>query len=100
MRPDRKTIKRLYIDRGLSLREIAEKLGVHHATVKYYLKKYGIEARPNASRSALRKFKLEALERGIKQKGLRGYALELGIHENTLRHYLKKAKEKPTFRVA
>lgn len=103
MKPDRKTIKRLYVTRGLSLREIAEKLGVHHATVKYYLKKYGIAARPKASRSALRKFKLEALERGIKEKGVRGYARELGIHENTLRYYLKKAKtahDKPTIRVA
>lgn len=102
MKPDRKTIKRLYVDRGLSLREIAEKLGLHHATVKYYMDKYGIGARPKASRSALRKFKLEALERGIKEKGVRGYARELGIHENTLRYYLKKAKkppDKPTIRV-
>jgi len=95
MKPDRKTIKRLYVTRELSLREIAEKLGVHHHTVKYYLEKYGIPARPKASRSALRKFKLEALEQGIREKGVRGYARELGIHENTLRYYLKKAKKAP-----
>jgi len=92
MKADKKTVTRLYVDQGLSLREIAERLGVHPGTAHYYLKRHGIEARDNAKRSALRAYRLETLEKGIREKGLRGYARELGIHENTLRHYLKRAK--------
>lgn len=92
MKPDRKTLKRLYVDRGLSLREIAAKLGLHPHTVHYHIKRFGIETRPQAKRSELRKIKLETIERNIKEKGLRGYAAELGIHENTLRYYLKGAR--------
>ena len=91
-KPDKKTLTRLYVDQGLSLREIAEKLGLHQTTVHYHLKRYGIEARDNAKRSRLRTYRLETLEKGIREKGVRGYARELGIHENTLRHYLKRAK--------
>jgi IS30 family transposase len=92
MKADKKTLTRLYVDQGLSLREIAERLGLHQATVHYHLKRHGIELRGNAKRSRLRTYRLETLEKGIGEKGVRGYARELGIHENTLRHYLKRAK--------
>jgi len=88
-KPNKKTLTRLYVERGLSLREISERLGLHADTIHYHLKRYGIETRPQAKRSQLRKYRLETLEKGIKEKGVRGYAKELGIHENTLRHYLK-----------
>jgi DNA-binding CsgD family transcriptional regulator len=91
-KPDKKTLTRLYVDQGLSLREISERLGLHPDTIHYHLKRYGIEARPQAKRSQLRAYRLETLEKGIREKGVRGYAQELGIHENTLRHYLKGAK--------
>lgn len=93
MKADKKTLTRLYIDQALSLREIAEKLGLHPDTVHYHLKRHGIETRGNAKRSGLRKLRLETIEKGVRDKGVRGYAKELGIHENTLRHYLKRAKE-------
>ena len=89
MIPDKKTLTRLYVDQGLSLRAIAEKLGVHPGTAHYYLKRAGIETRGNAKRSKLRTYRLETLEKGVREKGVRGYAQELGVHENTLRHYLK-----------
>jgi len=91
-KPDKKTLTRLYVERGLSLREIAERLSLHADTIHYHLRRYGIEARSRAKRSQLRKYRLQTLEKGIKEKGVRGYARELGIHENTLRHYLKRAK--------
>jgi sugar diacid utilization regulator len=91
-KPDKKTLTRLYVDQGLSLREISERLGLHPDTIRYHLKRYGIEARSKAKRSQLRAYRLETLEKGIREKGVRGYAQELGIHENTLRHYLKGAK--------
>ena len=92
MRPDKKTLIRLYVDRGLSLRAIAEKLGVHPGTAHYYIKRAGIESRDNAKRSKLRGYRLETLRKGIEEKGVRGLARELGVHENTLRHYLKGAR--------
>jgi transposase len=91
-KPDKKTLTRLYVDQGLSIREIATKLGLHADTIHYHLKRYEIGTRPQAKRSQLRKYRLESLEKGIKEKGVRGYAKELGIHENTLRHYLKRAR--------
>jgi len=92
-KPGKKTLTRLYVTQGLSLREISERLGPHADTIHYHLKRYGIETRPQAKRSRLRKHRLESLEKGIREKGVRGYARELGIHENTLRHYLKGAKK-------
>lgn len=91
-KPDKKTLGRLYVDQGLSIREIATRLGLNPDTIHYHLKRFGIEARPQAKRSQLRKYRLDTLEKGIREKGVRGYALELGIHENTLRHYLKRAR--------
>ena len=93
-KPDKKTLTRLYVDQGLSVREIASRLGLHPGTIHYHLRRYEIETRPQAKRSELRKYRLETLEKGIREKGVRGYARELGIHENTLRHYLKRAKSK------
>jgi DNA-binding CsgD family transcriptional regulator len=92
LKTDRKTLKRLYVGRGLSIREIASRLGLHPHTVHYHLRRYGIETRTGAKRSALRKVKLETLEEGVKEKGVRGYARELGVHENTLRRYLREVK--------
>ena len=93
MKPDKKTLTRLYVDQNLSLREIAEKLALHPHTVHYHIIRYGIETRPPAKRSGLRKMRLETIEKGVREKGVRGYALELGVHENTLRHYLKVARK-------
>jgi len=91
--PDKKTLRRLYIERGLSIREVANRLSLHADTVHYWLKKHGIETRDQAKRSRLRKHKLSTLEGGIKKHGVRGYARELGVHENTLRHFLKGARK-------
>jgi hypothetical protein len=54
---------------------------------------YGVKMRPGFNRSKLRKYKISALEKRIREKGVRGYAKELGVHENTLRYYLKGAKK-------
>jgi len=91
-KPNKRTLKRLYVERGFSIREIANRLKLHPHTIHYHLRRYGIETRPPAKRSALRKIKLETLERNVKKKGVRGYAGELGIHENTLRYYLRGAR--------
>lgn len=92
-RPSKKTLARLYLERGFSLREIASKYNVHWSTVGRWLDESKIKARTIGKRSRLKKFSLSALENGIRKHGVRGFARKLGIHEETLRRYLKKARE-------
>lgn len=87
--PDKKELKSLYIKESKSIREVAEVLRCSKDMVYRSLKEYGIELRPGFNRSKLRKYKLSVLEKGVREKGVRGYAKELGVHENTLRYYLK-----------
>ena len=80
---------RLYTKEGKSIREIGEILKCSKDMVARALKAYGIEARSKASRSRLRIIELSVLEEAVKNKGIRGYARELGITEGALRHHLK-----------
>jgi predicted transcriptional regulator len=92
MTPPKEDLVRLYIKEEKSIREVAEALGRSKDIVARALKTYGIEARPNASRSKLRKIPLEDLKGAIKDKGIRGTARELGVDEGTIRHHLKVRK--------
>jgi len=88
-KPAKKYLQRLYVKESRSIREISNLLGSTKDMVYRALKKYGIELRSGVCRSKLRKYKLSTLEEGIRIKGVRGYAEELGVHENTLRYYLR-----------
>lgn len=88
--PSKKVLLRLYAEEGRSIREIGETLDCSKDMVARSLKAYGIEARANAKRSQLRDFPREKLLAELAKKGLRGFARELQIHENTLRNYLKR----------
>lgn len=92
-KPEKKELRKLYIKESKSIREVAVALGCSKDMVYRSLKEYRIELRPGFNRSRLRKHKLSALERGVREKGVRGYSKELGVHENTLRYYLKGVKE-------
>ena len=92
-RPRKKTLAMLYSERGFSLREIASKYNVHWSTVGRWLDESKIKAHRIGKRSRLEKFRLSTLESGIRKHGVRGFARNLGIHEETLRRYLKKARE-------
>lgn len=92
-RPSEPELRRFYIKESKSIREIAEILGCSKDMVYRVLHEYKIELRPGFNRSKLRKYRLSDIEEGIREKGVRGYARELGIHENTLRHYLKGKRE-------
>jgi len=91
--PRKVELQRLYAREGKSIREIATHLGLHSDTIHYWLKKYDIKTRSMAKRSKLRKYKRSTLEKGIKEYSIRGYAKQLGVHENTLRNYLKSIKD-------
>lgn len=88
--PSKVELQRLYIKDGKSIRQIAAILGLHPDTIHYWLKKYEIRIRSRAKRSKLRKYNHSIIDKGIKEHGIRGYARKLGVHENTLRHYLKR----------
>jgi transposase-like protein len=92
-KPSKAELKRLYVRESKSIREVAGILGCSKDIVYRCLKEYGIELRPGYNRSKLRKFKLSVLEQGVRDKGVRGYAKELGIHENTLRYYLNGVRK-------
>jgi len=102
-KPEKTELKKLYIKESRSIREAAEILGCTKDMVYRALQEYGIELRPGFSRSKLRKYRLSDLEKGVKEKGIRGFSKELDVHENTLRYYLngiRKGKQVPTNRVA
>ena len=90
--PSRVDLVKLYIKEGRSVRDVAARLGCSKDAVHRALKKYGIDARSNASRSSLLKYSLSDLKAAVREKGIRGYARELGIDEGTLRHHLKVRK--------
>lgn len=93
MKPDKAQLEELYIQREYSIQEVAWLLHLNTATVIYHLKRYGIPTREKSKRSKLMKYSPDTLRQGIHAKGVRGYSKELGIHENTLRNYMKKLKK-------
>ena len=92
-RPSKETLRKLYSERGFSLREIASKYDVHWSTVSRWLDESKIKIRATGKRSRLKKFRLSTLENGVRKYGVRGFARKLKVHEETLRNYLKKARE-------
>ena len=51
VRPDRSELNRLYVEDGLSLRQIAAKFDVTAPTVAGWLRRYDISARPSRTPS-------------------------------------------------
>jgi len=92
-KPSKAELKKLYIKESKSIREVAEILGCTKDMVYRSLKEYRFELIPGFNRSKLRKYKLSVLEEGVRDKGVRGYAKELGVHENTLRYYLNGVRK-------
>jgi len=87
--PSKADLVKLYIKEVRSVRDVAAALGCSKDMVNRALKKYGIAARSNASRSRLRIIPLQDLKTAIREKGLRGTARSLGVDHSTLRHHLK-----------
>lgn len=87
--PPKKVLFQLYDEERKSIREIGEILGCSKDMVARALKAYGIEARTRVRRSGLAKYKREALEATVREKGVRGTARELGVNASTLSRYLR-----------
>ena len=93
-KPSKAELKKLYIKESKSIREIAEILGCTKDMIYRALKDYGIQTREHMKKSILWEYSLELLERTIREKGIRGFARELGVNESTLRYHVKKARKK------
>jgi transposase-like protein len=91
-RPSRADLVKLYVQESRSVRDVAAALGCAKDAVHRGLKKYGIAARTNASRSRLRTISLQDLEAAIRAKGISGTARDLGVDRSTLRHHVKTRK--------
>jgi len=91
--PSKADLVRLYVKEGQSVRDVAAALGCSKDAVHRGLRKYGIDARANVSRSKLLKYSLTDLKAAVKTKGIRGTARDLGVNEGTVRHHLKKRGE-------
>jgi len=86
--PAKNDLVRLYVKRGKSIREVAEALCCSKDMVSRALKACESQARTKAKRSKLRKYPLVVLKAGVKRKGKRGLARNIGVDESTLRHHL------------
>jgi transposase-like protein len=92
--PSRADLVKLYVKEGCAVREVAAALGCSKDMVHRMLRKYGIEARPKAKRSGLRKYGIKTLRTAAKKKSVRGAARELGVNPSTLSRFLRSDQEK------
>ena len=91
--PSKKDLLCLYEKEGKSIREVADALRVSKDMVYRALKSYGIETREHVRKTPLWKLSKDALEMGIREKGFRGFARELGVNESTLRYHIKTVRK-------
>ena len=92
--PAKDQLVRLYVKEGRAIRDIAATLGCSKDMVRRALKKYAIEPRTTARRSILLQYRLSDLRTAVKEKGIRGYARELGINPSTLSRFLRSKADK------
>jgi DNA-binding CsgD family transcriptional regulator len=92
-KPSKPELRRLYVRESKSIRDIARILGCSKDMIYRALQEYNIERRPRIKGSALWKHETSILHEGIKEKGIRGFAKELGIDESTLRYHLKRRND-------
>ena len=92
-RPKKSELQRLYVQKGQSIRDVAEILGISKDRVYRALEEHGIARRSPARHSKLEKHDLAELRSWAKEKGIRELARELGINHGTLLLYLKSHPE-------
>lgn len=80
-----------FLDAGMSLEQIGLVVGRDPSTVGYWVKKHGLTAAHKARHAARGGLTRESLERRITDgASVRGIAVQLGVSEGTVRHWLRK----------
>jgi len=87
-RPSKAALQRMYADQGLSIRTIAEELGLSRDTVHRTLQEYGIETRSSFRASRLAKYPLEYIRERVKALGYARAAREFEISLSALYFYV------------
>jgi hypothetical protein len=87
----KKRLRRLYVEEGFSLCDVAAAMKIKKETVRLELKAAGV-IRTNAPRSRLRLFDQARLFGYIAAFGVRKTAKRWRIPERTLKHYLAKLR--------
>jgi len=90
--PSKADLVKLYVREGRSVRDVAAGLGCSKDMVHRGLRKYGIEVRTSARRSALEKAEPSRLYSDLIEKGVEGTAAGLGVTKRTLQYFLAKKR--------
>ncbi len=87
---DRAGLERL-LDEGLSLEDIARRLGCHPSTVGYWLRKHGLQANGRARHSPRGGIPIEVLQPLVADGlSIREIAAQLDVGYGTVRHWLRR----------
>lgn len=89
-KPDKKNLKRLYVEESKSIRGVAVALGCSKDMVYRALQEYGIERRRKTRDSKLSSIDSALLKKEIKEKGYRKAARDLGISTTALWSYMRR----------
>jgi transposase len=90
--PSKSDLVKLYVQEGLSVRDVAAALGCTKDAVYRALKKYKVAIRPRAKRSRLRKLDQGKLFADIAEMGVDRTARKWQIPERTLKAYLARIR--------
>jgi excisionase family DNA binding protein len=101
-KPGKDILYNLYVEKGLSIRQIEKQLGRSKDKIHRMLKQYEIERRtrgsgkrgPGKRRSKLEGYSVRDLEKRIARDDMAKAAEDLGITRQTLWRYMKKRKRK------
>jgi transposase-like protein len=87
---DRESLEEM-LSEGLSLEEIGRRLGKHHSTVSYWLRKHGLTAVNSARHAPRGGVDPERLRELVQRRlSVRELARELGVSYSTTRYWLKR----------
>jgi len=93
VRPTKGELMRLYVRHRLSLRDVADALGMTRDTVSRALAEYGIPRRPGTiKKGKLADVPVDLLRTNVEAVGLRAHARELGVAPATLLRHLRRVQ--------
>lgn len=89
---EREMLRALYLDRELSIRDIAGLLGMKKDKIHRLLRKNNIKREKKKRKPKRKDITLEYLEREFKRKPKTEVARELGLSRGSIYNYIKRLK--------